>query len=205
MGLWGLRSLGGLLQVFAVMPSSALERPEAGPGREGPLEGVAHGPPERLGILVVLHPRHVRTLGAVPCRLGARTCTGGNMHFRRTERQRDNEQHEVSRPFGTLSCPVEAASGNKVMSECRPSLAHIQSAQVDWRCVQPVLVISGGGHDAWVDCCLKLAAPIGLSPLVPLIAQPGLSLRPCTPFPLGDCANRAPQTVPVSLLCVRST
>ena len=72
----------------------------------------------------------------------------------------------------------------------------------------------GGGvwHDAFVDCCLQLAAPIARSPLTlalpftslpPLVAVPiGLS-SPCPPspclaypyfpaspsFPLGGCAN----------------
>ena len=34
----------------------------------------------------------------------------------------------------------------------------------------------GAGGDAWMDCCLNLAAPIGLSPLSPFL--------PLNPFPL---------------------
>ena len=79
----------------------------------------------------------------------------------------------------------------------------------------------GGSHDAWLCCCLQLAAPIGLSPpalslnplppcrgahwpLTPLCSLPCLAYpyRPThPPFPSG-CANGAPGTVPVSPLRV---
>ena len=72
----------------------------------------------------------------------------------------------------------------------------------------PVLLgEEGGGHDAWLDCCLQLGAPIGLSPPpVPSFSLPGLSSPPYSPFlSLGQLCQRSPRTVPVSLLRVGST
>ena len=84
--------------------------------------------------------------------------------------------------------------------------------------------LEGGWHDAWLCCCLQLAAPVGLSPLnaalplnpsfyrrrrpstshrlVPSLPLLGLSLPPYSPFlSLGRLCQRSPRTVPVSLLC----
>ena len=63
-----------------------------------------------------------------------------------------------------------------------------------------------GWHDAWLCCCLQLAAPIGLSPpcALPLPAWP-VRTSLLAFLSLGRLCLQSPWTVPVSLLRVGST